>query len=282
VCVYASACLYTHNPIISIMKISNLVVTIICTVLLLRGIKTVLSLHSMYGRHYFGEYKQTFAATNLTKDYSKMINLSKLKVYVLSLQGVSGSHPNNNDRFDKFSDALQKQCGHDVHIEFCPGVINKIRGQGTQKGFLNCFTKALSDQHKYLVFMEDDARLRTSEFCNDSYRDSLWAAVRSDVFMILLGGHHISIIPFQTKKKFTKVVSSYGSYGFMITRENVKHLYSYYAWELSLDRPTYSPDLSLFTIAAHLKKSVQITTPTVVYHIAGFSNTWQKSRDQLV
>jgi hypothetical protein len=245
------------------------------------GIKNLLVLQSIHTRKHVRIDRSIYDAIRLPEKYGDNINASNLKVYVISLQGVSGSHVSNNHRFDNFSLDLQRKCGHGVDIEFCPAIISTRRGYGTQKAFLNCFTKALSDQQNYSVFMEDDARLKTVDFCNDSYRDSIWAAAKRDVFMILLGGHHTQTIPFQKKNKLSRAMYSHGSYGFMVRRENLKLLFEYYTWELSLNKPSFSPDTAFFKVAFSLRKSVQITTPSVVEHIAGFSNTWNRSRTHI-
>jgi hypothetical protein len=204
-----------------------------------------------------------------------------LTVYVVSLSGVSGAHDSNHMRLNNFTHSWREKCGPEIILKVCPGVISKRRGYGLTKGFVNCFEQAMNDKQDYYVFFEDDARLKTSEFCNASYRDFIWETVdREKVLLILLGGHTVKINPFFNKTGLTtEAMSSYGSYGFMLGHKNLKNLHDHYVENLSApNQEPLSPDISWYNLARRLKKKILIMSPTIILHIAGYSNTWNKMR----
>jgi hypothetical protein len=200
--------------------------------------------------------------------------------YVVSLQGVTGANANNDGRLDNFSQAWREMCGSRIQFRVCPGVVDQRRGYGLTRSYVECFEQAMKDGQDYAVFLEDDARLKTSQFCDVSYRASIWSASTSDVLLIMLGGHAIKYGPIH-RRGLRETTYSHGSYGFMVPFDTLKNLRDHFASDLLEKKQTLSPDISWYALASRMQKRIYTTSPSVVRHIAGYSNTWNISRGDI-
>lgn len=228
-----------------------------------------------------------------------------LTVYVVTLQGVVGAHINNKHRLDDFIYSWRKVCGDRIQFKICAGETDKRRGYGLTRTWVRCLQQAIADGGEYSTFLEDDARLNTYFYCNSSYRDLMWAGVHSDALLILLGAHDIYhtvrdgfMIKLRSLHEWLFNVSgrhqsfhknsigvvlentrySLGSYGFVVPRDSLEILRSHFIWTLAQGSTTVSPDISWYDLAYRTNKRIYVTSPTVVSHLSGHSNTWNKSR----
>lgn len=240
--------------------------------------------------------KQNFAVTmndtinytinNITKDTTyKFTNHTKnnppLSIYVVSLQGVTGANPENKGRLDNFIQAFRERCGVQTQIRVCQGELDHRRGYGLTRTYVKCLQQAIDDDDDYSIFLEDDARLKTSELCDSSYRDSIWSEARSDVLLLLLGGHDMKY-SHMSWKKIRPLTYSLGTYAFMVPHENLILLRDHFSSELVRGKVILSPDISWYNLASHVKKKIYITSPNVIRHSKGFSNTWNRSRGEIL
>jgi hypothetical protein len=208
------------------------------------------------------------------------VNKPPLSVYVISLQGVTGADPRNEGRLDDFSQSWRERCGFSTQIRVCPGEVHPRRGYGLTQTYVKCFQQAIHDGDDYSIFVEDDARLHTSEFCDSVYRDSIWSESTSDVLLILLGAHAIKY-GHPSQKRILPLTYSHGSYGFMVPRENLISLRDHFSSDLLRGNGPLSPDISWYDLASHVKKHIYMISPVVVKHMKGFSNTWNRSREEI-
>jgi hypothetical protein len=208
-------------------------------------------------------------------------------MFIISLQGVRGAHPENNGRLDAFRHAWEGICGSKIQFEFCPGVVDRRRGYGLTKAFQQCFDKALVLNPRHAIFLEDDARLLSPGFCNVANRTAKWQKVPDDAFVVLLGGHHIGYkdadYSRRSESSFRIHESSYslGSYAFMVPRHSLDALREGFSYDLrvaesSLD--VLAPDLAWYKYGNMFGKRIFVHDPLIVEHIAGFSNTWNGIR----
>jgi hypothetical protein len=207
-------------------------------------------------------------------------NKPPLSVHVVSLQGVTGAHPANEGRLDNFSQSWREMCGSRIQIRVCRGELDPRRGYGLTKTYVKCLQQAIEHDGDYSIFLEDDARLITSEFCDSVYRDSILSESRSDGLLVLLNAHGIKYGR-PSQKRILPLTYSLGSYGFMVPRENLISLRDHFSSDLLRGKATLSPDISWYDLASHIKKHIYIISPVAIKHMhmkGVFSNTWNRPR----
>jgi hypothetical protein len=199
---------------------------------------------------------------------------AKSRVYVVSLQGVPGADPSNSGRLDKFVAGLTTTCGADVfEVMHCPGELNPRRGFGVTRAFVRCMERAVADGVDMALFFEDDARLKSSDFCSGEYRASLWSRLPPDAYLLLLGAHVIQYVA-EAKDGFRPSRMSFGAYGFCVPQKYLEHLRNGFVHDLRSKSDMISPDAEFYTHARRRRKVVYIASPFIVKHSAGWSNTW--------
>lgn len=230
----------------------------------------------------------------------------KYIMHVISLQNVTGAPPENQGRLDAFRKEWAEICGNDpTTIEFrqCPGEMDERRGVGLTRAYIKCFDLALKESslssENAFVFLEDDARLFNSQFCSATYRQSLWSSIPEDAFLLLLGGHTWKYADEISSGNvpFRESTFSYGTYGFVLpSRDQVLSLKHGYQWHLHHplidfeNKPIASPDKYLYQHVAPTnaqrsmdvgkRSKIYVTNPLIVYHKAGYSNTWKGWREE--
>jgi len=225
------------------------------------------------------------------------INTAKVPMWVVSLQGVNGSHPSNAHRFDAFRDHVEERCGfnHDFRIEQCPGQLDSRRGYGVTKALIECLDRANKEKsekgNEFALFFEDDARFYSRTFCDASYRASLWSQVPEDAYLAMLGGHHFEFgTQHEENNRWWNTTLSYGAYGFAVPATNIAHLRDGFKSDLvnlppdcklsaPRGKPCFSPDVRWYdrhSVSAN--QSVYSAHPLEVMHKPGFSNTWNINR----
>jgi len=235
-----------------------------------------------------------------------------LAVYVVSLQGVAGSHISNQHRLDHFVEAWREACGSSIQVRVCPGELDERRGRGLTRALVRCVGQAIADGDEFSTFLEDDARLRSRNFCQASYRASLWAKVERDALIVLLGGHQIYYnlrwqrfrearslrdlllvalggVPPRLANSSAATLEparySLGGYGFFLPRDSLELVRAHLVLSLAEggeDSPEpVAPDVSLYALASQTHKRVYVASPLVVSHLRGHSNTWNKTRESI-
>ena len=195
------------------------------------------------------------------------------KIYVVTLQGVPNAHPANRKRLDAFIQAWNATCGQPPIVEICPGNVDTRRGYGITTAYIACFHRAINDAQPNPIFLEDAARLSGTALC--AGKD--WKDLPRDAFFVLLGGHHWKY----GKKRFKgyrQTLKSFGAYGFVVPRRHLKALAAGYAKDLQSGSETLSPDKSWYDHAKRARQHVYALDPLLVYHPAGYSNTWSTMR----
>ena len=197
---------------------------------------------------------------------------SKSYMYVVSLQGVKGAHSDNNGRLDKFKEKWKVVCGTSPKIHVCPGIVDKRRGYGLTKAYTKCLQVALDRGNEHPIFLEDDARLVNTDLCEE-YN---WSNVPTDAFLVMLGGHDWK---YGTNVgNYKRVKFSYGTYGFMVPKKNLKYLIKKWSEDLNANTEMISPDVSWHEHAKTVNKHVYAISPLLIWHSSGFSNTWNRNR----
>ena len=199
------------------------------------------------------------------------------KIYVVTLQGVSGAHISNMHRLDKFVKDWNRTCGYIPTIHVCRGKLDKRRGYGITKTLIACFERAIEDSEMYPIFFEDDARLVNINLC----KQPDWNDLPQDTFLALFGGHKWldgNIV----YTKFIHVLKSFGAYGFMVPQHNLKKLTIGFKRDLQSGHDTLSPDVMFYSHARNSQMRVYATRPLFVSHSAGYSNTWRKHRSAII
>ena len=199
------------------------------------------------------------------------------KIYVVTLQGVSGAHIANIHRLDEFVKDWNRTCGYIPTMHICRGQLDNRRGYGITKTLIACFDRAIEDSEMYPIFFEDDARLVNINLCTQPD----WNDLPQDTFLALFGGHrwwYGNII----YKNFIHILKSFGTYGFMVPRHNLKKLMIGFKRDLQSGHDTLSPDVMLYSHARKAKMRVYATRPLFVSHAAGYSNTWRKHRSAII
>ena len=94
-------------------------------------------------------------------------------IFVVSLQGTPGSDERNDDRLEKFQEAITDSCqAKTPQIIHCPGINANRRGYGLTTAHMICFRKAIEMDQEVSLFFEDDARPffdeteETEKFCD--------------------------------------------------------------------------------------------------------------------
>ena len=202
------------------------------------------------------------------KSYGRMNS-----IYVVTLQGVENAHHTNANRLDRFRMAWNSTCGTMPTVHICPGHLHSVRGHGVTAAYVSCFDRAFDDGNEYPMFFEDDARLVNGRLCSGGE----WDQLPHDTFLVLMGGHNWKYGSFNSSG-FQDVLYSFGMYGFMVPRQNLKYLSRAFQRELQSRTTALSPDVSLFQHAQVVQKRVYALKPLLIDHIAGYSNTWHKKR----
>jgi hypothetical protein len=225
----------------------------------------------------------------------------------MSLQGVPGAAAENEHRFDDFRRDWNQFCTTTASssspppFEYiqCPGQLHSIQGVGVTRAFIECFQKAIPilKQPQQMLnepvafFWEDDARPfnHSVPFCNSRYRQQMFKNMPNDTYLIATGGHHWEYQHYVPGTIFRKSTYSLGLYGMAIPVNNIPLLRD--AWRTDLQEQKigwdnytgawrYSPDLSWYLHAHANHRSIYATHPLLVYHPAGFSNTWGRNRNE--
>ena len=168
-------------------------------------------------------------------------------------------------------------CGDQVQFTLCPGIVDERRGYGITQAFIECFDRAMEDGQAMAIFMEDDAVPFEPDFCNTSVRTRLWLKAPKDALVILLGGHQW-VYGVDKHGGFREIKYSQGAYGFAVPHGNLKALQDWWAADLRSGRPDISPDLSWYELAKVVGKRIFATSPLIVKHLGGYSNTWKRHR----
>jgi hypothetical protein len=108
-----------------------------------------------------------------------------------------------------------------------------------------------------------------------------WNDLPQDTFLALVGGHrwwYGNII----YKNFIHILKSFGAYGFMVPRHNLKKLMIGFKRDLQSGHDTLSPDVMLYSHARNAQMRVYATRQLFVSHAAGYSNTWRKHRSAII
>jgi len=185
---------------------------------------------------------------------------------------------------DSFVAHFRDVCG-DGRVEFtiCPGVVDDRRGYGVTKAFVNCLDLAHTDGVETAFIFEDDARLVDASFCEASARKRLMAEAPEDAFLIMLGGHNWRLGPSSdVEEGYLLVFFSSGAYGFAVPRDSLLALRDGFAGDIQSGHATISPDETWFHHAAEVGRRVYRSDPLLVWHPAGWSNTWGRQRDAIV
>ena len=229
-------------------------------------------------------------STNYT-DMKDAIHVDVMTFYVVSLQGVPGVHSKNSARFETFLNVWLKHCNFSFH--FCPGIRDadvkpgvRNRGYGITQAYVNCFNIALLSNDSISVFLEDDARLVNNKSCDIQRLNAQLKSRPSDTLLVLLGGH-------QWKFKNSHIINNHfrlslfssGAYGFVVSRQHLKTLQQWYIRDiqegLRTNQHMLSPDASWYKLAKRKKLHVYAFWPNIVFHDAGYSNTWHKNRKRI-
>ena len=207
-------------------------------------------------------------------------------MYVVSLQDVPGADRQNDGRLDQFRQDWAETCGKPLEFRVCPGEIDKRRGFGLTKTYVKCFQKALNDGALHPAFFEDDARLFDAGFCDGGD----WSDAPHDALLFMLGGHQWEYGHSHDVPGYREATLSYGTYGFMVPRSNLKVMIDGYTEELNLTnakldsfgKPFASPDQAVYGYATRTNQRVYAVDPLIVKHVAGYSNTWKTQRGAIV
>jgi len=204
--------------------------------------------------------------------------------YVVSLQGVNGSDPQNSERLDNFTRHWRDACGNrGIDFTVCPGMAHPKRGYGITQSFVNCFEKANLDNVSIAYFFEDDARLFNTSFCQPSFRTELHRKLPRDTYALLIGGHHWDVQKVQDidtwNDGFVHVRTSYGAFGFALPHRSLAKAGGHFEKMLASNQKTLSPDISWYGHASQEKLKIYASNPLIVKHPPGYSNTWKLHRD---
>ena len=212
-------------------------------------------------------------------------NPPSISYYVVSLQGVPGSHPSNDNRLDVFTKDWKEQCPGSPPIDFlfCPGVVRKGTGYGCTLAFVNCLRQARSKGSDFSFFFEDDASpfFQNSPFCSPEHRSSLVTDLPRDAFALIYGGHDFRFSgPPEPGARYRHTTFSYGTYGFAVPRASLGGLMAGFQSDVDSERKELSPDVSMYKHAADNGKIFYATVPVKVLARAGFSNTHESVKSR--
>jgi len=207
-------------------------------------------------------------------DFRECGRKNRKHMYVLTLQGVQGSHPSNDNRLDKFKSAWEDVCGEPPNINICEGILHERRGYGNTLAFIECLKMAEKNGHSHPIFFEDDARLKNTRLC----KEPTWHSLPEDTFVLMLGGHHWRYVNNDTSATFRKLNHSFGTYGFMVPHENLKLLYDGWNLDVQAGFERVSPDVTWYNHATHSGQHIYSISPTLVWHEGGYSNNLKIER----
>jgi len=219
--------------------------------------------------------------------------------YVISLQDVPYASKHNAGRLDAFSRDWTAKCSRQITFKVCSGVTNQDvqalqgkdfsrmgRGYGITQAYIECIETALQDRQMVSIFLEDDARLADTIFCNMHERNLLWKLRPSDTLLMLLGGH--SWRPGSQdifKHRFRWMQGSLGAYAVAVPYENLEILQQWFRDDIlhgaMTNAESLSPDISWYELAVHTEKRIYSADPLLVYHNLSYSNTWGNYRDEI-
>ena len=222
--------------------------------------------------------------------------------FVVTLDGVDGSSIENNGRLKLFKERFSKKCAHsDVDFTPCFGQLSSSRGVGVTLAFISCLKQALEYQPpiQAAFFYEDDAEVfvdkarKSSPLCSVVENKQILEAMSDDALLGLLGGHDFVISAradaavkkeHSMKLGLTRIIHSWGAYGWVIKRENIENLVIWFELtaEKSLnDNSLCSPDAAWYELAAVTGKYVYAANPLLVDHFFEFSNTWVDNPEKM-
>ena len=229
----------------------------------------------------------------------KRIYLEKPRntIFVVSLQGTPGSDERNDDRLEKFQEAITDSCqAKTPQIIHCPGINDDRRGYGLTTAHMICFRKAIEMDQEVSLFFEDDARPFLDErenFCelvSESNHFSKYSA--EDSLLTFLGGHNWHTKEINNRSNVLESSLSFGTYAFAVPRRNVRHLLLSAEDDLvngfrdesnvHLHSNFLSPEKSWYRLAHTLDLKIHVTQPLLVFHEEGYSNTWKTERHAIV
>ena len=213
---------------------------------------------------------------------------AKILHCVVTLDGVEGADKKNEGRLDHFLANWREKCGNSIEFIVCPGMPHHITGAGLTMAFAECIDRSYNLGADAVFVYEDDAVLFDTNFCNPDYQRNLLSARPLDTLTLLMGGHHFVLATdgkhggYDPYSPFVKLMQSYGSYGYALTRPSMKlisNLFSSQASECINEQRKCSPDVTWYHLARSLSKSVYVINPLLVGHEKGtYSNTWKKLR----
>ena len=205
-------------------------------------------------------------------------------MYVVSLDGVEGARSENKGRLQSFLDSWRQTCGTRPKISVCPGMLHSARGYGLTMTYVKCLSRALSDGVDVAYFFEDDARLLSRDFCEESTRIRLLEKFPEDGFLFLLGCHQLKKLSTSVEKDavFQPLTASYGTYSFAVPKRSLEPLLNGYLRDLSSGQKALSPDVSFYSTKLNGGGKIYICNPAISKHAAGFSNTWKKHRSEII
>mmetsp|Transcript_3104 Transcript_3104/g.6250 ORF Transcript_3104/g.6250 Transcript_3104/m.6250 type:complete len:252 (+) Transcript_3104:257-1012(+) len=220
--------------------------------------------------------------TSPSEGYEKVIHM------VVSLDGVKGADEENKGRLDRFRSKWESSCGPRIHFQVCPGNLSPITGVGLTKSFSACLKNAHNQGADAVFMYEDDALLFDPRFCSLEYQRKFLLAAPEDALVLLLGGHDF-VIDWDSNDSqqtpsapFVKLIQSYGTYGYAVTRSNMPSLSSLFSEQATScvqEARKCSPDVSFYHLARSYDKHIYAVNPLLVDHDKGtYSNTWKKLR----
>jgi len=221
------------------------------------------------------------------------------RAYVISLQDVAHARIQNSGRLDAFLKDWAAKCNRQISFKVCPGIRNQDvqaikgtdfigtgRGYGITQAYIECLERALHDRQAVSIFLEDDARLADTNFCNIDNQNVIWKSRPSDTLLMLLGGHNWKLgSQDRFKQHFRWMQYSLGAYAVAVPYENLKTLQEWFRNDISHGAhfltESLSPDISWYELAENQNKRIYAVDPLVVYHNMSYSNTWDLDRDEI-
>ena len=114
-------------------------------------------------------------------------NSTRTHVYVVTLQGVAGADEHNAGRLDRFFSKWEAMCGRDgPAFTVCPGIIDKRKGYGLTRTYINCLDRANATGAHAAFFLEDDALPFDAALCTDRSRAAMMHHAPDDAFLVML------------------------------------------------------------------------------------------------
>eukprot|EP00122_Pirum_gemmata_P007425 Pgem_evm1s6817 len=207
--------------------------------------------------------------------------MEKRKGYVMTLPFTDKS------RLDSFLGAWNMFYPQ-LEMEPIYGSLTETRGLGLVFSFINAVDLAIEDDVDVAFFFEDDALPFAEYYKNKKswLRDlekvlKKWSTL-PNVINLYLGGHAF-YTPGKANYEFglTRVIHSYGTYGFAIRKKHLKCYSKLLRDHVEKRRYSYDVDYMLFCLKGHIfrltsKYQAMVATPLLIDHNPGFSYTWKK------